>query len=193
MTFTFTPQSEYSATTAFLRAIFGWIMLIPHFLYLIILGIGAFFISIYSFFVLVFTGKYSDFCFDYFHNYTVYSTRILIYMFGFNDTYPSFEFGKSEDDNFSIKIQKKENYSRGLTIIIAWFGYILLIPHLIIWYLLGTIISTVSYLGFWYVIITGRFPKSFISIFEDTIRLLLKINYYALNMDQKYPSIDLES
>src|SRR3954454_11322846 len=55
------PQEEYSRFMPLIK----WLLAIPHIVALLVLGIGAFFVLIASFFVVLFTGRYPDGMFNY--------------------------------------------------------------------------------------------------------------------------------
>jgi hypothetical protein len=71
-----------------------WLLAVPHYLYGIVLGIGAIFALIGAFFVVLFTGRYPRGIFDFLVGMHWWSTRVGAYLFFLRDEYPSFRLGR---------------------------------------------------------------------------------------------------
>jgi len=68
-----------------------WFLLIPHYIVLFFLGIGAFFTVIFAWFAILFTGRYPRGAFDYVVGVTRWGTRVQAYGFLLaTDQYPPF-------------------------------------------------------------------------------------------------------
>jgi hypothetical protein len=67
-----------------------WLLAIPHYIVLLVYGIGAFFVLIAAFFAVLFTGKFPLGMRDYIVKVARYGLRIQVYIQFMRDEYPSF-------------------------------------------------------------------------------------------------------
>ena len=68
-----------------------WFLAIPHFIVLSFLTIPVFFVAIYVWFVIVFTGRYPRGAFDFFEGFLRWGNRVSGYSFALvTDVYPPF-------------------------------------------------------------------------------------------------------
>ena len=71
--------------------LYKWLLAIPHYIVLFFLGIAAFFVLIYVWFVILFTGRYPRGAFDFIVGVSRWSYRVQAYAFLLNtDEYPPF-------------------------------------------------------------------------------------------------------
>jgi hypothetical protein len=67
-----------------------WLLAIPHYIVLLVYGLGAFFVLIAAFFVVLFTGKFPLGMRDYLVKVSRYALHIQVYIQFMRDEYPSF-------------------------------------------------------------------------------------------------------
>jgi Domain of unknown function (DUF4389) len=68
-----------------------WFLAIPHYIVLFFLHIGAFFVAIFAWFAILFTGRYPRGAFDYIEGVLRWNNRVLGYAFTLvTDRYPPF-------------------------------------------------------------------------------------------------------
>jgi Domain of unknown function (DUF4389) len=68
-----------------------WILAIPHYIVLLFLGIAAFFVVVFAWFAIIFTGRYPRGAFDFVVGVTRWYNRVLGYAFALvTDQYPPF-------------------------------------------------------------------------------------------------------
>src|SRR5690349_19454419 len=84
-------QDEYSRFMPLIK----WLLAIPHYIALLVLGIGAVFVAIISFFAVLFTGRYPEGMFNYMVGVHRWAYRVTAYTFLMVDPYPPFTL---EDD-----------------------------------------------------------------------------------------------
>src|SRR4051795_3710818 len=70
-------QEEYSRFMPLIK----WLLAIPHYLVLIVLGIGALFVILASFFAVLFTGRYPRGMFDFVVGVHRWGYRVVAYVF----------------------------------------------------------------------------------------------------------------
>jgi hypothetical protein len=79
-------QDEYDRW----KPLYKWILAIPHFIVLFFYALGAAFVVIAAWFVVLFTGKWPDSMRDYVVKVNRYATRVTAYAFLLRDEYPAF-------------------------------------------------------------------------------------------------------
>ena len=67
-----------------------WLLAIPHYIVLAFVAFGAFFVSIYAFFAVLFTGRFPRGAFDYMVGTLRWLYRVAAYVHLMTDTYPPF-------------------------------------------------------------------------------------------------------
>jgi len=67
-----------------------WLLVIPHFVVLVFLGIGVYFVMIFAFFVVLFTGHWPKGGRDYVIGFQRWAIRVYAYMLFMTDDYPPF-------------------------------------------------------------------------------------------------------
>lgn len=93
-----------------------------------------------------------------------------------------------------LHIQRQENYSRGQLLLRAFFGWIyILAPHLFILMFLGIWSSILTFLSFWIILFTGRYPESFFEFQIKLIRWNLRLNASLFDLTDEYPRFGLDS
>jgi Domain of unknown function (DUF4389) len=70
-----------------------WILAIPHYILLVFMSIAAFFVVIFAWFAILFTGRYPRSLFDFVEGVTRWYNRVVAYAFTLvTDEYPPFRF-----------------------------------------------------------------------------------------------------
>jgi hypothetical protein len=92
-----------------------------------------------------------------------------------------------------LSIKNQENYSRGELILRTLFGWIYIaIPHGFLLFFVGIWSSILSFVAFWVVLFTGRYPQSFfefqVGYYRWTLRLRARIN----NLSDGYPAFGIK-
>src|SRR5439155_317422 len=67
-----------------------WLLVIPHFIALSFVGIGAFFVGVYGFFAVLFTWRWPRGAFDYLVGTIRWAYRVIAYFHLMTDAYPPF-------------------------------------------------------------------------------------------------------
>jgi hypothetical protein len=69
-----------------------WLLIIPHWIVLYILGIAFSFVWLIAWFAILFTARYPRGLFDFMTGFTRWSYRVTTYLFLMTDAYPPFAF-----------------------------------------------------------------------------------------------------
>ncbi len=188
MKLTITHQQYYSRIELLLRSIFGAIYIVlPHVFILFFLGMWGNILHFIAFWVILFTGRYPESMFEYQGQLLRWQLRLNARIFNLSDDYPAFGL-KASDEHTSLEVPYPEKVSRGLTLVRLFFGvFYVILPHFFILYfriLWGFILS---FLSFWAVLFTGKFPASWHIFLVGTLRWQYRVNLYLSNMTDEYP------
>jgi hypothetical protein len=196
------PQSGYPVSFQFAspgkiarwRPLVHWLLAIPHLFMLYILGIVAYVLVIVAWFAGVFAGKVPAGVQGMIVAYFRYSARTQTYMFFMREEYPPFSFdtdfadpGTDPRTRFDV-VPAMENRSR-LTI---FFRGLLLIPHAFVAFFLFIAVYVVMIIGWFAVIITGRWPSGLESFMVGFIRWTSRFNAYAYLLTDDFPPFGFE-
>lgn len=188
MTYDIKHQESYSRGELLLRTFFGiFYILIPHGILLYILMIGLMFVKFVTFWMILFTGKFSQGMFDYNVKMTRYMLRVQARMMNMADGYPAFGLnGTDTQTTFDVKYQ--EEVSRGSMLLRVFFGMFYVgIPHGIILMFRMIGVMFCNFFGFWAILFTGAFPKGMFDFIVKTQRWQTRVQCYLGFMIHEYP------
>lgn len=93
-----------------------------------------------------------------------------------------------------LNVENQESYSRGELILRTLFGFIYIgIPHNFLLFFLGIASSIVTFIAFWAILFTGRYPQSMYEFQEKVMRWQLRVRARLLNLCDGYPAFGLNS
>ena len=170
------------------------LLLIPHIIVLYVLGIVGFIVFYIGYWAVLITGRYPQGLFAFVVGVQRWSTRTDSWMYGEVDRYPPFSLS-AVDYPARFDVDYPEAPSRGLALLGVLFliKLILLIPHLIILYALGLVSFVVVYIGYWAVLITGRYPRGLFDLVVGVQRWSYRANAWFLGLTDRYPPFTLSS
>ena len=170
------------------------LLLIPHIIILYFLGIALFIAFYIGYWAVLITGKYPQGLFAFVLSVQRWSTRTDSWMYGMVDRYPPFSLS-AVDYPARLEVDYPEASSRGLALlgVLLLIKLILLVPHLIILYALGLVSFVVVYIGYWAVLITGRYPKGMFTLVVGVQRWSYRANAWFVGLVDRYPPFTLGS
>jgi hypothetical protein len=173
------PQEEYSRFMPLIK----WLLAIPHFIALIVLGIGAYIVAIISFFAVLFTGRYPRGMFDYMVGVHRWAYRVTAYVFLMVDPYPPFTL--DDDPNYPVHfdIEYPEHVERWRPLV-AW---LLAIPYLFVAYFVFILAEIMVFFAFFTILFTKRFPEGLFNNALIGLRWNARGNAYMYWLVTKYP------
>lgn len=166
------------------------IILIPVWIWLGILNIGGFFISLINSIEVLFTGKYWDTAYNYNLGLMCLTIKVIYFLEGLTDKYPGFSRTVQE---FNVDIPYPENPNKffALPLIGGLIRLILLIPYGIY----QNVITNAAYLGviisFLPVLLMGKYPESTYELARDSVRVSQATFVYTTGLSDKYPSFHI--
>lgn len=188
MTLSIKHQESYSRGELLLRSFFGFIyILLPHLFLLAFVSIWGAILQFIAWWAILFTGRYPQSFFEFQVGLIRWNLRVNARIMNLSDGYPSFGISGT-DDATTFEMPYPEQLSRGLLLLKSFFGAIyVLLPHgfvLLFRTLWGMILTFVAW---WIVLFTGKFPASFHSFLVGTMRWSTRVNLYMGFMSDEYP------
>lgn len=93
-----------------------------------------------------------------------------------------------------LTIKHQEAYSRGELILRSLFGWIyILLPHAFLLFFVQIWGLIVTFLSFWIILFTGRYPQSFFEFMVGMLRWNLRVNARLYNLSDGYPAFGVKS
>ena len=162
-----------------------WLLAIPHYIVLYLLGILATVVWVISFFTILFARTYPDSLYSFMVGVNRWNANVGAYIL-FYDRYPPFSMGAGDYEGVTFAVEKP-GFNRWL-VLIKW---LLAIPHLIVLYFLS-IIAMVAFIPLVLaVLFTGRYPRGLFDFFVGVGRWNARVSAYYVFLVDRYPPFSL--
>ncbi len=161
-----------------------WLLLLPHYIALFLLVIGAYLAAIGAFFAVLFTGRYPRGIFEFEVGVMRWALRVNAYYYLMTDHYPPFSLNPEPDYPAQLEIEYPEEGVARWRPLVQW---LLAIPYLIAASVIGYIAQILVFFAFFAILFTRRFPKGMFEIVEVSLRWLFRSYAYAGFMTTRYP------
>jgi hypothetical protein len=173
-------QDEYSRFMPLVK----WLLAIPHYIALIVLGIAALFVILISFFAVLFTGRFPRGLFDFLVGVHRWGLRVGAYVLLMVDPYPPFSL--DDDPNYPVRftIDYPEQGVNRWRPLVHW---LLVIPYAIVAYLIMYLLYILVFFAFFTILFTKRFPEGMFKIVRVALRWTARANAYEYWMVTRYP------
>ena len=168
------------------------LLLIPHVIILYALGIAVSLVVYIGFWAVLITGKYPMGLFEFVVGVLRWQTRADSWMYGFADRYPPFSLGL-EYYPVRFEVDFPESSSRALALLgtLLFIKMILLLPHLVILIFLSILMTVAVYIGYWAVLITGRYPVGLHTFVSGIQRWNYRAGAWLAGLTDRYPPFSL--
>jgi hypothetical protein len=160
-----------------------WLLVIPHYFVLAFLGIGAFFVAIFAWFAVLFTGRYPRGAFDYLVGVQRWSHRVSTYYLFMTDPYPPFSL--DDDPNYPVRLNI--DYPEHIANWRPLVQWLLVIPYAICAGILFYFTMLLAFIAFFCVLFTKNIPRGIFELMVPGMRWQLRANTYAYFMTERYP------
>jgi hypothetical protein len=180
---------EYPDRLSRWKIFLKWLFAIPHFIIVYLLQLVNGVLNFIAFFTILFTKKWPRGMFDFslqFHRWTanVFAYAILL----LRDEYPPFS-GDSGEYPLTFDVEYRDDLSRWM-IFVKW---LLVFPHLIVLLFLIIAAYVVTFIAFFAILFTGRYPRGMFDFVVGTSRWLLRVSAYSTwLMTDRYPPFSLK-
>lgn len=163
--------------------LFRFLMAIP--IVILIGGMSIFFLPVLL--MILFRQKYPRWWFDFSLQYMRFSTRVGAYVWLLTDQYPSTE------DEQSVHLEIDYPDATELNRWLPLFKWFLAIPHYVVLWVLYIVALVVAVVGWFIILLTGRFPRGFHNFLVGVTRWTLRVDAYVLLMaTDEYPPFSLD-
>jgi hypothetical protein len=188
-----------------------WLLLIPHFIVLLVLGIGFVGVTIVAFLGILVTGRYPKKLFEFNVGVLRWSWRVGYYGYSAlgTDNYPPFTLRDVPDYPARLRVPYPESLSRRLVLVKWW---LLAIPHYLVvavfaggaWGLWtdqvvpvplwtsGGLIGLLACFAGVVLLFAGRYPRSIYDFILGMNRWVFRVVVYATLMTDEYPPFRLD-
>ncbi len=181
---------EYPDHLSRLLIFFKWLLIIPHLAVLYFLSAAWYMTAFVSWFAILFSGRYPRSLFDFAVGVYRWTYRVNAYVYLLRDEYPPFRLSDEPGQMYPVAfdVQYPERLSRGL-IFVKW---LLVIPHLIVLYVLGMVVSVTTFVAWFAILFTGRYPKGLFDLAVGYLRWNARMGAYAMLLRDEYPPFRME-
>jgi Domain of unknown function (DUF4389) len=160
-----------------------WLLVIPHLFILLFLGIGAFFVAVYAFFAVLFTGRWPRGAFDYLVGTFRWAFRVVAYFHLMVDDYPPFTLADVPSYPLRLNIEYPEHIDNWRPVV----QWLLAIPYLIVAGVLYWLTGILSIVAFFTILFTKRIPRDLFDLMVPGMRWQLRGNAYTYFTTDRYP------
>ncbi len=168
------------------------IALIPHFIVLFFVWIGAFVAAWIGFWAVLFTGNMPS-GIEMFVTGTVrWTARVQAWFVGIDDKYPPFSFDADYPVDYTSSVEVTDR-SRGWAVLGVLYPLkqLALLPQYLVLWVLGIVAFFAIYIGYWIVLITGKYPDSWWEFILGYYRWSTRVQGMLLGLTDKYPPFRL--
>jgi hypothetical protein len=176
------------------RPLVQWFLAIPHYVILYVLRIVSNVVGVISWFAILFTGSLPEGLANVQAMYFRYSIRVSTYVAFMREEYPPFGFQTTPNDpgddrRVRVDFQPQLTERNRLT---AFFRIILAIPQFVVVVVLGIGAAVVTFIAFFAVLFTGKWPPGMLAFVIKVQRWSLRVQAYTLLLTDVYPPFALD-
>jgi hypothetical protein len=186
-TFEIEHQQGFSRGELLLRTFFGWLYIcIPHFFVIYFLAIFLALLRLASFFIILFTGETPEWYYNFNVQLNRWLLRVFARIFNLSDGYPAFGLDATDDKtNFALE---KWQIGRGDMVLRTFFGFLYVgIPHAIVLWFRYIASWFLTFLAFFAVLFTGKYPEDWHQFNVGTFRWGTRVSLYLAWLYKDYP------
>lgn len=165
-----------------LTVLLRWLLLLPQFVVLVLLGIAVFFTVIVGWFAALFTGRLPEGIARFLSGFLAYDTRVSAAAMLLVDHYPPFALYPAAP--YPTRIELRPGPLNRLAVL---FRIFLMIPAAIIRYLLEWGWSVLAVFVWLIVLVLGRMPRPVFEATAAVLRYGMRFEAYTLMLTSAYP------
>ncbi|MCB0830884.1 MAG: DUF4389 domain-containing protein [Solirubrobacterales bacterium] len=163
-----------------------WLILVPHYICLFFLAIGAIFVVFIAFFATLFTAKYPEGMWNYMYGFQRWAVRVMAYHFLITDKYPPFTLEETPEDTIQLKAVYPERVSRWRPL----FAWLIVIPYAIVASLIFLVAEICAFFAFFTIIFTKKIPEGLFNVIRNGFTWNVRSNFYSYWMSTEYPPFE---
>lgn len=160
-----------------------WLLAVPHYLALYLLGIVSYVALVFAFFAVLFTGRYPRSVFDFLVSFERWRLRVGAYLLLQTDRYPPFSLSDVPDYPVHLEVDYPEQIARWRPLL----NWLLVIPALFGAMVVALIAMVAVFVAFFAILFTGSFPEGLFNTVVVAERWSARVLLYAFWMTSAYP------
>ena len=164
-----------------LTVFFRPLLAIPHFVWITLWGIAAFFAAVANWFVVLVRGSSAESLHRFLGAYVRYSAHVDAYTFLVANPFPGFTGAPGYPVDVTVPSIEPQNRT------VTFFRIFLAIPAFILTAVLNVALVVVGVLGWFAALATGRMPTGLRNLGAVAVRYLSQTNAYAFVLTDRYP------
>jgi Inner membrane component of T3SS, cytoplasmic domain/Domain of unknown function (DUF4389) len=170
------------------RPLIHWLLVIPHFIVLLFLGLGVYIVDVIVFFAILITGRYPQGLFNFVAGTLRWGNRVVAYEYWMTEQYPPFSLDEEPDYPVRTRFDYPEKIARW-RVLVHW---LLAIPHFIVIYFLFIAEGIILFIAWFAVIFTRKWPRSMFDFTVGILRWRTRLIAYTVWMTEEYPPFSLD-
>lgn len=178
---------EYPENLSRLLIFVKWLLAIPHFIVLYLLGLIAELFLLIAFFAILFTRKFPRGLFDFVVNVYRWNANVVAYAGLLRDEYPPFSW-----DSGRYPVTYEVDYPEELNRWMPLVKWLLAIPHIIALFFVYIVALLFWVIAFFAILITGKFPRGMFDFIVGTLRWQYRVSAYVYFLRDEYPPFSLK-
>jgi hypothetical protein len=175
------------------RPLVHWLLSIPYYVVLYILQLALSVVTFVAWFVILFTGNIPEGMFAFMVSVHRFQWRFSSYFLFLREPYPPFELtGPALDPGTDPPTQFSVEHPNRLSRLLIFVKWLLAIPHeiVLLFLLVGAVVA--GAIGFFAVLITGRWPEGLRRYIVGVHRWAYRVQAYVYLLTDVYPPFRLE-
>ena len=165
-----------------LTVLFRIFLAIPHFVWLALWAIAAFFAAVAAWFAALVTGRVPGGLQRFLASYVRYATHVFAFVYLVGRRFPGFT-GHPGTYGIDLELDPAATQSRWRIL----FRFFLSIPAFIIASALGGVAFVIAFLAWWYALATARMPEGMRNLGAACLRYSAQTYAYSLLVTDRYP------
>lgn len=164
-----------------------WIILIPHFILLFIIGVGLYLLILVNWIPVLIGGRQASWAYSVAEAYFTVWARVVAYLSLATGAYPPFGWTGAHPVNVSFDRNEDQNRLWGIPFVGVFVRWILLIPHWIVLGILGIVLGLLFLVSWIPVLVNGRQNGAIVSFIGGFYRWTARVAAYGLLFSGTYP------
>ena len=164
-----------------------WLLAIPHFIVVYLLALASGVVTFIAFFAILFTKRYPRGLFDFVVGVNRWTANVSAYVLLMRDEYPPFSM-----DAGSYPVTYDVEYPQELSRWMIFVKWLLVLPNVIVVLLLLLIAEVVTFIAWFAILFTRKYPESFFQFVVGALRWQHRANAYSNLMTDRYPPFSME-
>ena len=178
---------EYPEQLSRLLIFVKWLLAIPHFLILYVLGALLYIVTIIAFVAILFTQKYPQGLFNFAVGVMRWQANASAYIILLRDEYPPFSWEQGQYPvTFEVDYQPTVNRWAPL------YKWLIVIPNLIVFIIVALVAYILLIIGWFAILFTGNMPRGIFDFVVGMMRWSARINTYIYLMHDEYPPFSMK-